>query len=62
MNKKENEESPATLVAIAVAARKAGYLDVEKDARRKLEERYGLKINFSKARAADVEKGVVHDK
>ena len=42
------QESPATLVAILVAARRAGDRDLEKDARRKLEERFGVKLSFTK--------------
>jgi hypothetical protein len=42
------QESPSTLVAILVAARRAGDREVEKDARRKLEERFGVKLNFAR--------------
>jgi hypothetical protein len=42
------QESPSTLVAIIVAARRAGDRELEKDARRKLEERFGVKLNFAR--------------
>ena len=45
------QESPSTLVAIAVAARRAGDRELEKDARRKLEERFGVKMNFARERS-----------
>ena len=41
-------ESPPTLVAIMVAARRAGDRQLEKDARRKLEERFGVKLRFAR--------------
>ena len=57
MRDTENE-SPSTLVAIVVAARRAGDRELEKDARRKLEERFGVKLNF--ARELQDAKGVDH--
>ena len=42
------QESPSTLVAIVVAARRAGDRELEKDARRKLEERFGVKLTFAR--------------
>jgi hypothetical protein len=50
------QESPSTLVAIVVAARRAGDRELEKDARRKLEERFGVKLNFP--RVLQDEKGM----
>lgn len=52
------QESPSTLVAIVVAARRSGDRELEKDARRKLEERFGVKLNF--ARELVDGKGVAH--
>jgi hypothetical protein len=52
------KESPSTLVAIAVAARRAGDRDLEKDARWKLKERFGVRLNF--AREPQDAKGVAH--
>jgi hypothetical protein len=40
-------ESPATLVAIIVAARRAGDRELERQARRKLQDRFGVKLNFA---------------
>jgi hypothetical protein len=48
-------ESPATLVAIIVAARRAGDRELERDARRKLEDRFGVKLNFARDRATETE-------
>jgi len=42
-------ESPATLVAILVAARRSGDQELEREARRKLEERFGVKLTFAAA-------------
>lgn len=42
------QEGPSTLVAILVAARRAGDRALEKDARRKLEERFGVKLTFAR--------------
>ena len=42
------QESPSTLVAILVAARRAGDRELEKDARWKLEERFGVKLSFAR--------------
>jgi hypothetical protein len=39
-------ESPATLVAIIVAARRAGDRELERDARRQLQERFGVRLSF----------------
>ena len=42
-------ESPSTLVAIIVAARRAGDRELERQARRQLQERFGVKLNFTTA-------------
>jgi hypothetical protein len=42
----DRAESPATLVAIIVAARRAGDRELEREARRRLEERFGVKLSF----------------
>ena len=42
------DKSPSTLVATIVAAKRAGYRDLERTARRELEERFGIKISFSR--------------
>jgi hypothetical protein len=39
-------ESPATLVAIIVAARRAGNRELEREMRRQLEQRFRVKISF----------------
>jgi hypothetical protein len=41
-------ESPASLVAIIVAARRAGDRELERDARQKLASRFGVKLNFAR--------------
>ncbi len=43
---KSEGESPTTLVAIIVAARRAGDRELEREARRKLEERCGVRLTF----------------
>lgn len=40
--------SPASLVAIIVAARKAGDRELERESRSKLQERYGVKLQFAR--------------
>jgi hypothetical protein len=40
--------SPATLVAIIVAARRDGDRELERQARRQLEERFGVKLSFAR--------------
>jgi hypothetical protein len=42
------QESPSTLVAILVAARRAGDRELEKDARQMLDERFGIKLCFAR--------------
>jgi hypothetical protein len=46
---KEDGGSPATLVAIAVASRRAGDRELEAQARRELERRYGVSLRFARA-------------
>ena len=52
----DDKGSPATLVAIAVAARRAGDRELERDARQKLEERFGVRIQFPKE-SSDARRG-----
>ena len=52
MQTAQTGDSPATLVAIIVAARRAGDRELERETRRKLEERFGVKVNFARERAA----------
>ena len=47
-------ESPSTLVAIIVAARRAGDRELERDARRSLEDRYGVRLSFARESADTV--------
>jgi hypothetical protein len=51
-------ESPATLVAIIVAARRAGDRELERETRRRLEERFRVKLSF--ARSPDTGEEVSH--
>lgn len=44
--------SPAALVAIAKAARQAGDRDLERAARRQLQERHGIRITFDRHKEA----------
>ena len=48
--------SPATLVAIIVAARRTGDRELEREMRRQLEKRFGVKLSFAR-----VERAGVHD-
>ena len=43
-----NENSPATLVAIIVAARRAGDRELERHCRRELLEGFGVRLSFSR--------------
>lgn len=52
-------ESPAVLVAIIVAARRAGDKELEREARNRLEERFGVKLFF--ARTFEDQSGVAND-
>ena len=47
-------ESPAELTAILVAAHKVGDRELERAARRELEERYGIQISFARGRTREV--------
>ncbi len=40
-------DSPATLVAIIVAARRTGDRELERAARREMEKRFGVKLRFA---------------
>jgi hypothetical protein len=40
------EDSPATLVAIIVAARRAGDRELEREFRRRLRHHFGVKLTF----------------
>ena len=48
-------DSPATLVAIIVAARKTGDRDLEREMRQRLENRYGVKLVFARRSARESE-------
>lgn len=57
MNDKQNAgDSPATLVAIVVAARRAGDRELEREARWKLEDRFGVRLSFARELAPDENK------
>lgn len=47
---REESGSPATLVAIVVAARRVRDRELETQARRELERRYGVTLRFSRNR------------
>jgi hypothetical protein len=47
-------ESPATLVAIIVAARRAGDRELERETRQLLAERYRVRLTFSKQHAGEI--------
>lgn len=40
--------SPATLVAILVAARRANDRDLEREARQRLKDEYGIRLTFAR--------------
>ena len=42
--------SPASLVAIIVASRRAGDRELERESRESLRERYGVKLQFTRGR------------
>jgi len=46
MTRESQTESPATLVAIIVAARRAGNLELEREMRRQLEQQFRVKLSF----------------
>ena len=49
----DNQNSPATLVAIARAANVAGDRELEAVAKRELKDRFGIEITFGKGRPAE---------
>ena len=53
----KESESPATLVAIIVAARQAGNRELEREMRRQLEQLFRVKLSFVRA-PTDSTKGV----
>ena len=53
-------ESPATLVAIIVAARRAGNRELEREMRRQLEQRFRVKLSFVREQN-DSAKGVADE-
>ena len=59
MSEANTHESPSTLVAIIVAARRVGDRDLERETRRQLQARFGVKLNFTKA--GKDRQGVQHD-
>jgi len=52
--------SPATLVAIIVASRRVGDRELERETRRELERRFGVKLRFAQELVA--QKGVADAK
>lgn len=44
---------PATLVAIVIAARRAGNRELERRMRRELEQDHGVKLSFAKKQEAE---------
>ena len=46
MTTRETEPAVSTLVVILVAARRAGDRELERRARRELQERHGIKLSF----------------
>ncbi len=56
MGKNERQdENPATLVAIVIAARKAGNRELERKMRRELEDRFRVKLSFAKGKTHHTE-------
>ncbi len=53
MSETATNGSPATLVAIIVAARRAGDRELERESRRQLQERFGVKLNFTKTQTRE---------
>ena len=49
-NDTQANDSPATLVAIIVAARRAGDRELERELRHRLRQRFGVKLIFVKER------------
>jgi len=58
MSEAGTTDSPASLVAIIVAARRAGDKDLERQARRELQRRFSLSVNFTRPKDRQ---GVAHD-
>jgi hypothetical protein len=58
----KHNDSPATLVAIVVAARRAGDRELERHVKRQLQERFGLTLNFAKAKATPAADGITPDR
>ena len=54
-------ESPATLVTIIVAARRAGNRELEREMRRQLEQRFRVKLSFVREQNDSV-KGVTNER
>jgi hypothetical protein len=48
MSQQSSNDSPASLVAIARAARLCGDRELERAAKRELRERFGIELSFSK--------------
>jgi hypothetical protein len=54
MPNKPKADSPATIVAILVAARRTGDRELERDMRQQLSQRFGITISFCRERAEAV--------
>lgn len=50
----QNNTSPATLVAILVAARRSGDRDLERHARDRLKNEHGIKVSFARQDGKEV--------
>ena len=48
MQKEKAPESPATLVAIIVAAHRVGDRELEREMRQQLEDEFGVKLRFAR--------------
>ena len=57
MDQESHTESPATLVAIIVAARRAGNRELEREMRRQLEQLFRVRLSF--VRETSDQKGVI---
>ena len=58
MNQDFKSKNPATLVAIIVAARRAGNRELEREMRRELEQQFRVKLYFAQ-KLSDKEQGEV---
>jgi hypothetical protein len=58
MNEEIHTESPATLVAIIVAARRVGNRELEREMRLQLEQRFQVKLRF--VQESSDQKGASH--